>query len=660
MFRIIEGNVILIDEATGEALATVSGSNGIALQVREQNLDSEGYINNSSHNYAQYSGSWSPFTLTADGRLRVDVSSSANVAFLDLTDTPSDYTGFGDYYLRIKDTEDGIEFIPIITIASGISHFDIQDIGNTTHSGIDAHIADTNIHFPWSNVIAWVDTVSGTLQTQISQNASDIAYNLAYIISVSGTLQSEIDTHVNDSTIHFLESEISHFNIQDIGITTHSGIDVHIADLTIHFPWTDVTDLMTTVSGNLQSQITQNTLDIAANTAYITSVSGIIQNHIDDSTIHFLESDISHFNIQDIGVTTHSGIDAHIADLMIHFPWTDVTDLMTTVSGNLQSQITQNTLDIASNALNITTLSGIVQTHIDDTNIHFLESDISHFNIQDIGTTTHSGIDVHIADLTIHFPWTDVTDLVTTVSGVLQNQITQNALDIVANTSYITTVSGLLQTHIDDLTIHFPWTDVENLVTTVSGILSDEIDSDIATHASDPSAHHIRYTDEEAQDAVGNIMFGAGNVTVTYDDAGNIITISGTEGAETGNDYENNVSNSESSTSSTSYQLKVNLTTGSLDLGNYMLMWYAEGRNVSENDAIEMRIQEDNTLTHGEVRFYSGDDGGTNWLEDFQPFSGHIILESYSGSYSFDLDYRSVSGNSTEIRRARITIWRLN
>ena len=576
MFRIIEGNVILIDEATGEALATVSGSNGIALQVREQNLDSEGYINNSSHNYAQYSGSWSPFTLTADGRLRVDVSSSANVAFLDLTDTPSDYTGFGDYYLRIKDTEDGIEFIPIITIASGISHFDIQDIGNTTHSGIDAHIADTNIHFPWSNVIAWVDTVSGTLQTQISQNASDIAYNLAYIISVSGTLQSEIDTHVNDSTIHFLESEISHFNIQDIGITTHSGIDVHIADLTIHFPWTDVTDLMTTVSGNLQSQITQNTLDIAANTAYITSVSGIMQNHIDDSTIHFLESDISHFNIQDIGVTTHSGIDAHIADLMIHFPWTDVTDL------------------------------------------------------------------------------------VTTVSGVLQNQITQNALDIVANTSYITTVSGLLQTHIDDLTIHFPWTDVENLVTTVSGILSDEIDSDIATHASDPSAHHIRYTDEEAQDAVGNIMFGAGNVTVTYDDAGNIITISGTEGAETGNDYENNVSNSESSTSSTSYQLKVNLTTGSLDLGNYMLMWYAEGRNVSENDAIEMRIQEDNTLTHGEVRFYSGDDGGTNWLEDFQPFSGHIILESYSGSYSFDLDYRSVSGNSTEIRRARITIWRLN
>ena len=52
MFRIIEGNVVLVDEATGQAIATVSGTNGIALQVREQNLDDEGYIRNSAHNYA--------------------------------------------------------------------------------------------------------------------------------------------------------------------------------------------------------------------------------------------------------------------------------------------------------------------------------------------------------------------------------------------------------------------------------------------------------------------------------------------------------------------------------------------------------------------------------------------------------------------------------
>jgi hypothetical protein len=67
-------------------------------------------------------------------------------------------------------------------------------------------------------------------------------------------------------------------------------------------------------------------------------------------------------------------------------------------------------------------------------------------------------------------------------------------------------------------------------VNTISGALSAEIDSDITTHAAIASAHHAKYTDEEAQDAVGNIMSGAGTVTVTYDDAGNTITVSGSGG----------------------------------------------------------------------------------------------------------------------------------
>lgn len=37
-----------------------------------------------------------------------------------------------------------------------------------------------------------------------------------------------------------------------------------------------------------------------------------------------------------------------------------------------------------------------------------------------------------------------------------------------------------------------------------------------------------QYTDEDAQDAVGNILTGAGSVTVDYDDANDTITITGT------------------------------------------------------------------------------------------------------------------------------------
>jgi hypothetical protein len=68
---------------------------------------------------------------------------------------------------------------------------------------------------------------------------------------------------------------------------------------------------------------------------------------------------------------------------------------------------------------------------------------------------------------------------------------------------------------------------IKTYVDTISGVLSNEIDSDITTHAGDGVAHHTRYTDEEAQDAVGNIMSGAGSVTVDYDDVSNTITVSG-------------------------------------------------------------------------------------------------------------------------------------
>jgi len=127
------------------------------------------------------------------------------------------------------------------------------------------------------------------------------------------------------------------------------------------------------------------------------------------------------------------------------------------------------------------------------------------------------------------------------------------------------------------------------------------------------------------------------------------------------NDYENTESEGESSTSSTTFQQKLRLTTSVLPSGNYMLQWYAEGRHSDIGDAIEMQIEEDDTTVHGLVRFYSGDSGGTNWIQDFQPFSGHRILEDFSGSHTFDIDYRAVGGGtSAEIRRARITIWRMN
>jgi len=86
VFRVIEGDVTLTD-SLGEPLVTISGSEGPILkvsgdfesettitgtiQVEEQNLDSEGYIRNSSHNMGQHNSNWMPFALDSQGRLRI-------------------------------------------------------------------------------------------------------------------------------------------------------------------------------------------------------------------------------------------------------------------------------------------------------------------------------------------------------------------------------------------------------------------------------------------------------------------------------------------------------------------------------------------------------------------------------------------------------------
>lgn len=111
-YSIVEGEVTLIDDY-GNPLATISGANGSklgvatdlddiiddgALSVREQNLDSEGCVRNSSHNMAYQDGSWQPFNLDDEGRLRVitevvaephTISGTAHIGVLTNNQIPS-------------------------------------------------------------------------------------------------------------------------------------------------------------------------------------------------------------------------------------------------------------------------------------------------------------------------------------------------------------------------------------------------------------------------------------------------------------------------------------------------------------------------------------------------------------------------------------------
>lgn len=115
-----------------------------------------------------------------------------------------------------------------------------------------------------------------------------------------------------------------------------------------------------------------------------------------------------------------------------------------------------------------------------------------------------------------------------------------------------------------------------------------------------------------------------------------------------------------SSTSNTAFQQKVSLALAGLDAGSYLICFYAEVRHQVPGDAIECRIEQNNTTTIALQRYYSGDSGGVNWLDDFDAFTGYRIL-NLSGNQTFDMDYRTVSGGfSGIIRNASIVAWRIS
>jgi hypothetical protein len=157
--------------------------------------------------------------------------------FIDLEDVePNSYTGQAGKVVKVKATEDGLEF----GIASGgvSDHNDLTGLqggatdeyyhlsnadyteavaflngGSTTHTGLDGHIADTSIHFTQANIDHTVILNKGTnthaqIDTAISNSTS----------------------HIADTSIHYAQSAIDHTVILNRGTNTHAQIDTHIAN----------------------------------------------------------------------------------------------------------------------------------------------------------------------------------------------------------------------------------------------------------------------------------------------------------------------------------------------------------------------------------------------------------------------------------------------
>jgi hypothetical protein len=83
-----------------------------------------------------------------------------NLEFLDLVDTPSTYSGFGDYLVKVTNGEDGLEF----TSLSGIN--DLMDHGQLLGLGDDDHLQYVRADGGVGDSRGFTATVSGVYPTQ--------------------------------------------------------------------------------------------------------------------------------------------------------------------------------------------------------------------------------------------------------------------------------------------------------------------------------------------------------------------------------------------------------------------------------------------------------------------------------------------------------------
>jgi len=101
----------------------------------------------------------------------------------------------------------------------------------------------------------------------------------------------------------------------------------------------------------------------------------------------------------------------------------------------------------------VSSINTTVSGHTGTASIHFTEASIDHTHIQNIGTNTHSGIDVHIANSTIHFTVASIDH--GSISGLTDDDHTQYLTSGRADLRYLLSGSYVPVTVSDTSSIDF-------------------------------------------------------------------------------------------------------------------------------------------------------------------------------------------------------------
>jgi len=123
-----------------------------------------------------------------------------------------------------------------------------------------------------------------------------------------------------------------------------------------------------------------------------------------------------------------------------------------------------------------------------------------------------------------------------------------------------------------------------------------------------------------------------------------------------GSEYNAETSESQSSTTSTSWQNKIDFDVD-VPAGTYILHWYSEIRMNSTSYSVVARVEMDG---HSEPPYIGYMEVEPQDTDNWYVFSGHKVL-SLNGTHDIDLDYcRIGSGGTAYIRKGRFTLWRIS
>ena len=220
---------------------------------------------------------------------------------------------------------------------------------------------------------------------------------------------------------------------------------------------------------------------------------------------------------------TGTGVFAQDTAGILEFKSLSVNNPLTSQPLGISSTPTDITLEFDPAQLSHTELNSIgtnthaqIDTHISDATIHFTEGSIDHTNIQNIGTNTHAQIDTHISASTAHGTTSAIVGVndaqiltmksidadTNTISNIDNNEIkvlagieaTKIADGSVTNTEfqYINTVTSNVQTQLDN-----KLEDVIVQTDTLTNIVADTTDGKITKNSGDSKLVFYDSTEHE-------------------------------------------------------------------------------------------------------------------------------------------------------------------